>query len=121
MDNCLVRLNTEVMFRIGSMSEFRVLMLMAKLCDSAESNGKADMVVVNGLFLDEARKKLTLCLQTVRNCVCSLCRNGLILKDVRCRGVYYLNPYMVMRGMRSDITDIIRYLQGIGIKIDINT
>lgn len=111
----LVRIYSDSMFDFDSMSEFRVLMLIAKECDAAGKKCMADKIVVNGIFLDTAVKELSCCVQTVRNCVCSLCKKGFLLKDVRCRGVYYLNPYRVIKGMRSDITDIIGYLQGIGI------
>lgn len=92
-------------------------MLMADMCEAARSGRMADTVAVNGLFLSEAERSLSLSRQSVRNCVCALKKGGLILSDVRCRGVYYLNPRFVIVGMRSDMVDIIKYLQSIGIDI----
>lgn len=117
MSDCLLRMRSDVMFKINNMSEFRVLMFMASECDVACGKCMADKIVVNGIFLDEAERELSLGRQTLRNCVCSLNKKGLIFRDERCRGVYYLNPYVLIKGMRSDITDIVKYLQDIGIDI----
>ena len=113
----LVCVCSDSMLDFDNMSEFRVLMLIACECDAACSKCMADKIIVNGIFLDTAVKKLSCCVQTVRNCVCSLCKKGFLLRDVRCRGVYYLNPYRIIKGVRCDIADIVGYLQGIGITI----
>lgn len=70
MKGCLVRVGSEVMFKINNMSEFRVLMLIAKECDVANRRCMADMIAINGIFLDVAERELSCCAQTVRNCVC---------------------------------------------------
>lgn len=80
MGNCLVKVSDEL-FRLMR-SEYCVLM---------ECMSVGEKIIMNKEFIDKISGDTGLAISTIRNSVVSLVKKGMLLKDKKHQGIYYLN------------------------------
>lgn len=92
----LVKINlsdtSEGMFRISQISEYKVMIYLYKYSDI---RGK---VVIDVHLKDLIHNETKLSIGTIKNCITSLYKKNLILKDPTYKKIYYLNPKYFVKG-----------------------
>lgn len=56
--------------------------------------------------MDKIEKDLKIKRQTIRNCVSSLVKSGILIKDDKHRSTYYLNPMYFFKGSLKDLPKV---------------
>ncbi len=82
-------------------SEYNVLLACAKLCsyyDDKDLLTPGSSIVSNRGFRERVEALTGLSQVTIKCAMTSLCKKGLLLKNDRCRGEYYLNPEVIFKG-----------------------
>lgn len=115
------------LFQISKKSDIFILLWMWKDSSYFESKDgyPGNKVVVNKQFIDtlinQAKKSNgPLTEGTIRNGITGLCNKGLITKDQKYRGTYYLNPKYFFKGKLSDRDAKMSFTKVYDIKPDIN-
>lgn len=95
---------------VKNQTELRVLYYMWKESTFPNDKVPGNRIVISGCFFDDVEEGVGICRQSIRNCISSLSKSGVIIKDRKNRSTYYLNPKYFFKGRLEDLPRVRRVM-----------